>query len=35
MKVTTGLDPLDHAIKNAKDYAWSHHIERLMIYQTS
>ena len=28
---TTGLDPLDHAIKNAKDYAWSHHIERLMI----
>ena len=28
---TTGLDPLDHAIKNAKNYAWSHHIERLMI----
>ena len=28
---TTGLDPLDHAIKNAKNYGWSHHIERLMI----
>jgi deoxyribodipyrimidine photolyase-related protein len=28
---TTGLDPLDHAINNAKDYGWSHHIERLMI----
>ena len=28
---TTGLPPLDYAIKNAKDYAWSHHIERLMI----
>tara|TARA_B100000579_G_scaffold413229_1_gene405677 strand:- start:169 stop:1572 length:1404 start_codon:yes stop_codon:yes gene_type:complete len=28
---TTGLDPLDHAINNAKYYGWSHHIERLMI----
>jgi len=28
---TTGLDPLDHAINNAKNYGWSHHIERLMI----
>ncbi len=28
---TTGLDPLDFAINNAKDYGWSHHIERLMI----
>ncbi len=28
---TTGLDPLDHAIINAKNYGWSHHIERLMI----
>ena len=27
----TGLDPLDYAIKNAKHYGWSHHIERLMI----
>ena len=27
----TGLDPLDHAINNAKNYGWSHHIERLMI----
>ncbi len=27
----TGLDPLDYAIINAKDYGWSHHIERLMI----
>ena len=27
----TGLDPLDHAIVNAKEYGWSHHIERLMI----
>jgi len=28
---STGLAPLDHAITNAKNYAWSHHIERLMI----
>ena len=28
---STGLDPLDHAINNAKNYGWSHHIERLMI----
>tara|TARA_Y100001970_G_C14236805_1_gene862331 strand:+ start:596 stop:2086 length:1491 start_codon:yes stop_codon:yes gene_type:complete len=28
---TTGLDPLDHSIKNAKKYGWTHHIERLMI----
>ena len=28
---TTGLDPLDHAINNAKNFGWSHHIERLMI----
>jgi len=28
---TTGLDPLDHSIKNALNYGWSHHIERLMI----
>ena len=28
---TTGLPPLDYAIKNAKIYGWSHHIERLMI----
>ncbi len=28
---TTGIEPLDHAILNAKNYAWSHHIERLMI----
>ncbi len=28
---TTGLEPLDHAIKNAVHYGWSHHIERLMI----
>jgi len=27
----TGLDPLDYAINNAKNYGWSHHIERLMI----
>ena len=27
----TGLDPLDHAINNARNYGWSHHIERLMI----
>ena len=27
----TGLPPLDYAIKNASDYGWSHHIERLMI----
>ena len=27
----TGLEPLDHAIKNAIKYGWSHHIERLMI----
>jgi deoxyribodipyrimidine photolyase-related protein len=28
---TTGLPPLDHAILNAENYGWSHHIERLMI----
>ena len=28
---STGLDPLDHSIKNALNYGWSHHIERLMI----
>ena len=27
----TGLPPLDYAIKNAIQYGWSHHIERLMI----
>ncbi len=27
----TGLEPLDHAINNAKTHGWSHHIERLMI----
>ena len=26
-----GLPPLDYAINNANKYAWSHHIERLMI----
>jgi deoxyribodipyrimidine photolyase-related protein len=26
---TTGLPPLDHAIKNAVDHGWSHHIERI------
>ena len=30
-KGTTGLEPLDHSIKNALKYGWSHHIERLMI----
>tara|TARA_B100000686_G_C16481678_1_gene807410 strand:- start:325 stop:888 length:564 start_codon:yes stop_codon:yes gene_type:complete len=30
-KGNTGLPPLDHAIKNAHGYGWSHHIERLMI----
>ena len=30
-KGTTGLPPLDHAIKNALQNGWSHHIERLMI----
>ena len=28
---TTGLLPLDHAIKNVIKFGWSHHIERLMI----
>ena len=28
---STGLPPLDHSINNAKKYAWTHHIERLMI----
>lgn len=28
---TTGLTPVDHMIKKAKDYAYLHHIERLMI----
>ncbi len=28
---TTGMDPLDHAIRKARDYGWTHHIERLMV----
>ena len=28
---STGLFPLDYSIKNANKYAWTHHIERLMI----
>ena len=28
---STGLPPLDYAIKNALNHGWSHHIERLMI----
>ena len=28
---TTGLDPLDHSIKTAQKYGYTHHIERLMI----
>ena len=28
---STGLVPLDYSIKNASKYAWTHHIERLMI----
>tara|TARA_B100000963_G_C22617403_1_gene668054 strand:+ start:633 stop:2123 length:1491 start_codon:yes stop_codon:yes gene_type:complete len=28
---TTGIYPLDYSIKNASKYAWTHHIERLMI----
>jgi hypothetical protein len=28
---TTGLPPLDYAIKNAVNHGWSHQIERLMI----
>ena len=28
---TTGLPPLDYAIKNSVNFGWSHHIERLMI----
>jgi deoxyribodipyrimidine photolyase-related protein len=28
---TTGIDPLDHTIKNCIQYGWSHHIERLMV----
>ena len=28
---STGLEPLDFSIKNAIDYGWTHHIERLMI----
>ena len=28
---STGLPPLDYAIKNVLKYGWSHHIERLMI----
>tara|TARA_B100000989_G_scaffold26379_1_gene17050 strand:- start:3811 stop:5139 length:1329 start_codon:yes stop_codon:yes gene_type:complete len=28
---STGLEPLDYAIRNALTYGWSHHIERLMI----
>lgn len=28
---TTGLPPLDHVIRRVGEYAWCHHIERLMI----
>ena len=28
---STGLLPLDYSINNASNYAWTHHIERLMI----
>ncbi len=28
---TTGLEPLDHSIKNAQKYGYTHHIERLMV----
>ena len=28
---TTGIFPLDYSIQNASKYAWTHHIERLMI----
>lgn len=28
---TTGLDPLDHVIRTANRWGWTHHIERLMI----
>ena len=28
---TTGLDPLDHSIQNAKNFGYTHHIERLMV----
>ncbi len=28
---TTGLEPLDFSIRNALNYGWTHHIERLMI----
>ena len=28
---STGLDPLDHAINNAKNYGWSHHIESPLV----
>ena len=27
----TGIPPLDHSIKNALNFGWTHHIERLMI----
>ena len=27
----TGIPPLDHSIKNALKYGWTHHIERLMV----
>lgn len=30
-KGTTGLPPVDTAIKRARDHAWCHHIERLMV----
>ncbi len=28
---TTGIDPLDHSIKNCLKYGYTHHIERLMV----
>ena len=30
-EASTGLAPLDHALRGALDRAWNHHIERLMV----
>jgi len=31
LQANTGIPPLDAALRHARDFAWNHHIERLMV----